>query len=163
MGTIDSTVIYGKTDRGISEVVARTHGLSPTARRVLILVDGKRPIAQLMTFTREGDLQGALLELESLELIHRVDESTEPMHTPTSSSEYRVLSRVKGELQGMFVQALGARGIVLDARVQDAMSLVVLRRVLRDVIDIAALRIDANAARQLAARARGVVDASPRA
>jgi hypothetical protein len=37
-------LIYVKTQKGIEEISKRTHGLSPRARQVLILLDGKRSI-----------------------------------------------------------------------------------------------------------------------
>ena len=42
--------IYAKTAQGQQEIASRSLGLSPMARRVLVLVDGKRSGQELSTF-----------------------------------------------------------------------------------------------------------------
>jgi hypothetical protein len=54
-------LIYVKTQKGVDEINQRSHGLSPRARQVLILLDGKRSIDDV-TDMLPGDETLALLD-----------------------------------------------------------------------------------------------------
>lgn len=62
---LDKTV-YAKTPKGSAEVAARGGGLSMAARRILIMVDGKRSLGELaaMLRTSEFDALVGLLETQ---------------------------------------------------------------------------------------------------
>lgn len=62
-------VVFAKTPKGQEEVVAKSGGLTPRQRRVLIMVDGKRSVEELRTMLLADDLQNTLGLLEELELI----------------------------------------------------------------------------------------------
>ena len=62
-------VVFAKTPKGREEVVAKSGGLTPRQRRVLIMVDGKRSVEELRTMLLADDLQNTLGLLEELELI----------------------------------------------------------------------------------------------
>lgn len=53
-----------KTDKGREEIDTRRHGLSLALRRVLIVVDGRTSIGQLLDRAPFGDVARALEELE---------------------------------------------------------------------------------------------------
>ena len=55
-----AAVVYVKTPKGIEEVSQRTHGLAQRARRVLIMVDGKRDATQLGALLPSEDVQGMI-------------------------------------------------------------------------------------------------------
>lgn len=57
-------VVFAKTARGHDEMAERRGGLSPRVRRVLILVDGKRSVAQLRELALADDLSHTLGRLE---------------------------------------------------------------------------------------------------
>ncbi len=57
-------VIFAKTPKGHAEIGTRAGGLSPRVRRVLIFVDGKRPVAELRGMLQSDDLQHTLGVLE---------------------------------------------------------------------------------------------------
>ena len=57
-------VIFAKTARGHAEIETRAGGLSPRVRRVLIFVDGKRPVEALRGMLQSDDLQHTLGLLE---------------------------------------------------------------------------------------------------
>jgi hypothetical protein len=57
------SLIYTKTPKGAEEVRSRNAGLSPSARRVLIMVDGKRDENELRLVVRDGELEGAIASL----------------------------------------------------------------------------------------------------
>ena len=63
------SLIYTKTARGVEEVRARRAGLTAAARRVLILIDGKRSEHELRLVVREGELESALVTLRAQGLI----------------------------------------------------------------------------------------------
>ena len=46
--------IYRKTAKGAQEVAERLHGLEKHLRRLLIMVDGSRDVAELSAFGRSG-------------------------------------------------------------------------------------------------------------
>jgi len=60
-----TTAIYSKTAQGQQEIQSRSLGLSPMARRVLVLVDGKRSGQDLSTFVPGNDIATPLTELLS--------------------------------------------------------------------------------------------------
>lgn len=56
--------IFAKTPKGQEEIATRSAGLSPRVRRVLIMIDGKRTIAELRSMLQSDDLQHTLGMLE---------------------------------------------------------------------------------------------------
>ena len=48
---------------------ARAHGLEKRVRRLLIMVDGSRDVAELSAFARAGEVEATLTQLEALGLI----------------------------------------------------------------------------------------------
>ena len=69
---MDGTLVYSKTPRGIAEISLRSAQLSMTARRVLIMIDGKRTIDDLAVLGRQNDIENAVASLEDGGLIQRV-------------------------------------------------------------------------------------------
>ena len=57
-------VVFAKTPKGHEELTARTGGLTPRQRRVLIMVDGKRSVDELREMLQTDDLQHTLGLLE---------------------------------------------------------------------------------------------------
>lgn len=57
-------VIFAKTPKGQEELTAKTGGLTPRQRRVLIMVDGKRTVNELREMLLSDDLQHTLGLLE---------------------------------------------------------------------------------------------------
>lgn len=58
-------VVYQKTGKGVDELKTRRHGLGPRLRQLLILVDGKREVAELARMMPAGELAEQLAQLES--------------------------------------------------------------------------------------------------
>ena len=69
---MDGTIVYSKTPRGIAEISLRSAQLSMTARRVLIMIDGKRTVEDLSILGKQGEIENAILSLESGGLIQRL-------------------------------------------------------------------------------------------
>lgn len=57
-------VVFAKTAKGLDEMVNRSGQLSPRVRRVLIFVDGKRPVESIRDMVHADDLTHTLGELE---------------------------------------------------------------------------------------------------
>jgi len=57
-------VVFAKTPKGQAEITSKAGGLTPRVRRVLIFVDGKRPVEELRSMLQSDDLQHTLGMLE---------------------------------------------------------------------------------------------------
>lgn len=92
------SLLYVKTDKGREEIETRASGLSARMRRVLILVDGQRTVADLMSQTGLSlDADALLNELEVQGFIARsgaassaaIPAVSEPAVPPLADSEIR--------------------------------------------------------------------------
>ena len=63
------SLIYTKTAKGAEEVRARTDSISTVARRLLIMIDGKRSESELKWVVRDGQLESTIAELLAQGLI----------------------------------------------------------------------------------------------
>lgn len=63
------SLVYTKTAKGLEEVRLRSDAISPLARRVLIMVDGKRTEDELRWVVRNGELDEILVTLRAQGLI----------------------------------------------------------------------------------------------
>lgn len=57
-------VVFAKTTKGQEELTAKTGGLTPRQRRVLIMVDGRRSVDELREMLQADDLQHTIGLLE---------------------------------------------------------------------------------------------------
>lgn len=153
---IDPRLVYAKTEAGVKEITGRTMGLSQSARRVLILLDGKRALCQLPGFVRPGDLVGIIEHLEGHGLV--VLTGISDTVVPEEDVDHEALSRLRPRFKGMFHRELGQVGLVFDARVHDAVSLAVLRTALREGIDYIKEYADPGTARRLVDYVRAVLN-----
>ena len=74
---------YIKTDKGRAEMAGRSHVLNALQRRVLILIDGKKTVGDLLGFVRVGELDAALGHLQQGGLIESTD-YTAPLQVPAA-------------------------------------------------------------------------------
>lgn len=77
--------IYAKTTEGQQEIQARAMGLTPLARRVLVLVDGHRSGKDLAAFVPGNDIEVHLTELLTRECIAAVGRAA-PVSASVSAS-----------------------------------------------------------------------------
>jgi hypothetical protein len=68
---MDEGEIYVKTPKGVAEVAVRSATLSMAARRVLIMMDGKRPMHELAVLVRPGEIEAIVTQLESAGLAEK--------------------------------------------------------------------------------------------
>lgn len=74
---IEEWLVYAKTPKGVAEVAARSGGLSLAARRVLIMVDGKRTVAELTPLARPGEIEAILETLVAQGYVQPVNSAAE--------------------------------------------------------------------------------------
>lgn len=162
--SFDLRLVYQKTPAGQAEIVARTAPLSPAARRLLIVIDGQRTLADLPPFARPGELGFVIEELERRGLISLsglADAPPPPDPAQLAAREKERLATLKRALQAVFEKELGDAGRVLDARLQDSVTVDVLRGVLRDGIDGVTAQRGEPAGRRLAELVRPLVSGRP--
>ena len=53
-------VVFAKTRKGLDEIASRSGGLKPRERRLLIFIDGKRPLDELQRMLQADDLRPPL-------------------------------------------------------------------------------------------------------
>ena len=68
----EDTTTYRKTDKGTQEVADRAFGLKNHVRRLLIMIDGNRDVAELSVYVRPGELNSTLTRLVAEGLIEMV-------------------------------------------------------------------------------------------
>lgn len=64
--------IYIKTDKGKNEIVHKSSGLSMQSRRVLIMVNGESPTAEIEKKALVDDIDSEIQKLVALDLIDLV-------------------------------------------------------------------------------------------
>src|SRR5262245_57584417 len=79
---VDDRLVYAKTAKGVAEVGSRSGDVSLAARRVLIMVDGKRTVAELGPFARTGEVGASLEQLEAQGFVQLASASA-PAPPPT--------------------------------------------------------------------------------
>jgi hypothetical protein len=62
---MDDKLIFSKTPKGIGEVATRSSALSMAARRVLIMIDGRRSVGELAPLLRPGEIITVMATLEA--------------------------------------------------------------------------------------------------
>lgn len=157
----DPRLVYARTTDGHEEEAEPHRGLSPGARRILTAIDGQRRVGDLGQFVRTGELGPSLAELEGqrlAEVVGLADESSEAERRARASAEQALLDQAKRGLRGLFRAELGAAGHVWEARVADCVTMEVLRRVLREAVDVVYFRSGEAAARRIVAAVRPVFE-----
>ena len=153
----DIGVIYQRTEAGESLLRAGASALGQVARRILPMIDGRRRLADLPEAVRPGDLEAAITELQTQGLIRftgRIEPISNEERKRQDAEDMALVARAKADLDGMFAREMGKAGEIWDARVRDSVNLLVLRRVLREGIDVAYFRAGYEAARNLVAAVR---------
>lgn len=150
----DGLCIYARTARGDQLLAAPPHGFDRASLRLLSLIDGQRSFAALLRFARGDEVARIVARLEERNYIVRHCQARPPdeqTQREQLASNAALLAHMKEELAGIFSQELGTTGAIWEARIEDCVSLEVLRRVLREAIDTLYARgHDASAQRVIA-------------
>jgi hypothetical protein len=146
----DPRMVFAQTIAGTEAIRTPTQRLSMPARRLLMLLDGRRSLSQLPSVVRPDDVPTLLRELEAHGMITLTGMSEAIDGVGRMHPDLK-MAQVKRSLAGVFEKELGQQASVLEARVQDCVNLPVLRNVLREVITLVGQRKDADAADRIAA------------
>jgi hypothetical protein len=150
---LDPRLVYGKTAAGMSAATNRLETLSPGARRMLLLIDGRRSLAQLPGNARPGELPVLVEELLGAGLIG-LSGIVEELPPGWNDVRDPRLEDFKQRVQGAVERELGPSGRVLEARLQDCVNMTVMRGVMREIINLVRQRANDGAAERLAAAAQ---------
>lgn len=146
-------MVFSLTETGTQTLKNPRRIMSTPARRLLNLLDGRRSLGEMPAIVRPADMTVALKELISADMIALTGIARPDGEVMDSQAE-RKLKAIKRALAGAFEAELGPQASVLEARVQDCVSLAVLRNVLRELIDVVSVRKNAAAANRIATRVR---------
>ena len=155
---LDPRLVYAKTAAGAAEVMHRSDAISVPARRVLLMVDGRRPLAALPVAVRPGDLPRLIEELLGQGLI-ALSGIVEDLPAEFGAMRDPRLEDFKRAVAGSVSRELGPGGHVLEARLQDCVNLTVMRGVMREIIELVRARAGDAAAARLAATAQAATKA----
>jgi hypothetical protein len=130
--------IYAKTELGTRELAERRLGLAIDVRRLLILVDGKHTVAQILTRGRAFHASTAAFEeLDQAGLVTRVFGARSAMQALSepggpSADDVRAFLDARKALNDAVNEHLGFRGYGLMMRLRNAENLRDLHEVLTD-------------------------------
>lgn len=79
---MDETRVFKKTANGQAEVTARSGSLTMSMRRALIMIDGKRAVAELAPLLRPGEIDGVIVALLEKGYIEPADAAAPPAAGP---------------------------------------------------------------------------------
>lgn len=161
-----SRLIYARTAEGEQEIARLGRSLSQAALRVLLVIDGQRCVADLPPIVRPGELQPILAELEAQHLIEPIglaDPLSEAERRARLRAEHAALEAAKQRLHGLLEAELGPAGQIWEARIEDCVSMEVLRRVLREAVDVVFARRGGEAARRVVLAVRPFFEEAQRA
>ncbi len=150
----DELTVFERTETGDAALAAPPPGLDRASLRLLTLIDGQRSLADLPRFARAGELDRIVGMLRERGLVAQRGQADLPdaqARQQQLASERAMLERMKGELRGVFNRELGHAGAVWEARVEDCVSIEVLRQVLREAIDVLYFRGGGEPARRVVA------------
>lgn len=150
---LDPRLVYAKTPAGSDEVRTRALELSAPARRLLLLIDGRRPLAALPARFRVGEMPQLIEQLLSSGLI-ALSGIVEELPPGWSDQRDPQLEHFKRSIRGCVERELGPAGRVLEARLQDCVNMTVMRSVTREVVELVRSRKDDAAAERVALAAQ---------
>lgn len=157
----DPRLVYARTIAGDDETSACSRDIAHSSRRILALIDGLRRVGDLAAFARPGELGSALAELERHALIEVIGVAAEPSASERRAreiAEQRMLDEAKRRLRGAFADELGTAAHVWQARAADSVNMEVLRRVLREAVDVVQTRRGEAAARRVLEAVRPIFE-----
>ena len=139
-------MIYAKTDRGRAEVADRHQGLSPVQRRLLIVVDGHKTLADLQAYVRVDELGDALEHLQQAGLVELTSNiaalqpppaagptAALPERSPRAATRPAEFMTVRGETSRFVQEHLLEAGEPVCAAIERCQSPAELRKLLRGV------------------------------
>ncbi len=141
---MDPGTTLSKTEKGRLEMAGRSGALTAVQRRLLILVDGKKPVNDLGAFVRIGELEAALEHLLAQGYIAAMGEvvplpppagpgfvSPSPVQAVRAANSPQEFARVREEASRFVRERLGSVAAPICAAIDRSSSPHELRAVLR--------------------------------
>jgi hypothetical protein len=106
---LDDWLVYAKTAKGTAEVASRSGTVSLAARRVLIMIDGKRNLGDLAPLARTGEISAIVEQLEEQGLVQPVQAgaaAATSMFAPPETADEFAEDRVTGNFDSVKRRAI---------------------------------------------------------
>lgn len=136
----DYRQIFVKTEQGAAEAATRKALHLPSARRVLILMDGRRTVGEISLMVRPGELEGILAMLEGGGFVKLAGIASHMPQDRTESDIYGFsaasLHDIRHKLEDLFEPYLGAQALPVEQAIRQATSIEDIRRHVRTGIDL---------------------------
>jgi hypothetical protein len=157
--------IYAKTEDGIREVKERKRSLPVALRSLLIMIDGKLTVGEVLERARTlGADEDAVMALERAGLIAtRSGAPSAASEVPAISAEGEAerFAAIRRRLSELIEQQLGLRGYLLARRLERATSLRDLHDLVPDVAKALVKRLGAGTAAPIVAELEQLLGARP--
>ena len=132
---MEDDAIYRKTEKGRREVADHSLGLDSHLRRLLIMIDGQRGVAELSVYVRAGDLESAFARLLDEGFVEVVDaDPGRVAYVPAANDpvvfagiKIRAMTEIRSRVRGR----LGPIGEMVVAEINDCHTPLALREKLR--------------------------------
>ena len=143
MTEMSTREVLQKTRKGTEELRTRLHGLGPRLRQLLILIDGKRDVAELARMLPTPDLAEQLVQLESGGFVARpLDAPPLPDDEPAAravapaAAPAEDLGALRARVTRALLDTIGPNGDDFAMRIERARSVDELRALLPAVLSI---------------------------
>jgi hypothetical protein len=133
---MEDSAIYRKTDKGTQEVAARAFGLENHVRRLLIIIDGSKDVAELSVYVRPGELRSALTRLVTegfIEMVIADDQAPDRVAYAPIANDPVVFAGIKLRAMADIHGRLGPVSSLLVAEINSCSSPLELREKLRNL------------------------------
>ena len=150
---------FAKTDMGKVEMAERSGNLTAVQRRLLILIDGKKSLNDLLAFVRGGELDDALEYLQRLKLIEFTGQvatlqappglgyaAAAPAEAPRPATNVLEFEKVRDQAARFVAERLGESGGPICDAIARCGSPAELRNLLRGVEIFVRQRLNAETA-----------------
>ena len=133
---MDEAKIYRKTATGAQEVAERTHGLAKHLRRLLIMIDGSRDMAELSSFARAGEVEPTIAQLEArgfIEMVGADDVKSGRVAFAPAANDPAVFAVIKRNAMVEIRKRLGPVSSLLINEIESCTGPLELRQKLRNI------------------------------
>lgn len=133
---MEDATIYRKTAKGALEVAERVHGLVRHLRRLLIMVDGIRDVAELSVFARAGEAGNAISQLEAqgfIEVVRAGEGTPGRVAFVAAANDPAVFMRIRRNAMVEIRRRLGPVSSLLVNEIESCTGPLDLRQKLRNI------------------------------
>ena len=136
---MDDATIYRKTAKGAQEVAERSRDLEKHLRRLLIVVDGIKDVAELSAFARSTEWEATLARLETEGFIERLDageQSPGRIAYAPAANDPAVFALIKRNAMVEIRKRLGPVSSLLVTEIETCTGPLELRQKLRNIENV---------------------------